>query len=195
MRRLALMLVAIAACTAATPDTLPGESITVPPSTAASPSPHPIANFVRTCDTAVFGDLGPGWIQTSVVVGPIVFVSLRGYASLPRSEFHTPDGKGRAVKVLVVVHGRRPVTLRVAAPFRARASLLYDPERFLDRNVAPIGLGDPAVRFEPCGGGRQQTQFNGGFLVEGPACVPIEVRTADGTVRRTTLPFGAGDCR
>jgi hypothetical protein len=90
------------------------------------------------------------------------------------------------------VGGERPVTLSVRHP---DAALAYDPERWGDRNVVPFAVGDPRVRFEPCGGGDQRTtQFNGAFLLRGPGCVPVEVRVEGEAPSFVTLSFGAGAC-
>jgi hypothetical protein len=195
VRRFAVLCaVVLTACTGGPADLAESSGSSASSPTTSSPSPTSAA-FVRTCESSVFGELGPDFIDDSIVVGPIVFVSLRGYASLPERNVRARSGRARGVKVLLVVHGGEPVTLAIAPSFR-RASLLYDPARFLNGSVAPIGRGDREVRFEPCGDpGPQFTQFNGAFLIDGPVCVPVLVRTGDGETLRRRLSFGAGDCR
>jgi len=38
-----------------------------------------------------------------------------------------------------------------------------------------LALGQRAVTFEPCGGGPQRTQFNGGVIVTEPMCLPVDI--------------------
>jgi hypothetical protein len=146
--------------------------------------------FVRACDSRVSGTLGPGWRKGEVRSGPVVFVGSRGYRNDRPSIFAAPGDRATVQKVLLVISGDRPVVLSVRHP---DAALFYDERRWRDRNVVPFRLGDPRVRFEPCGGGLP-TQFNGGFLLRGPACVPVEVRVEGEGPGFATLSFGAGDC-
>jgi hypothetical protein len=126
-----------------------------------------------------------------VVAGPVVFMGSGGYADDPDRLFVAPDDRATVQKLLLVIGGGRPVELTTRHP---DAALFYDPARWRDRNVVPFRLGDPRVRFEPCGGDQRWTQFHGGFLVRGPACVPLEVRVQGGEPVIATLSFGAGDC-
>jgi hypothetical protein len=92
----------------------------------------------------------------------------------------------------VVVDGDRSILLSVRHP---DAALAYDPARWRLRNTVPFRLGYPRTRFEPCtSGGGRATQFNGAFLLRGPACVPLEVRPQGAGPVFVTLSFGAGDC-
>jgi hypothetical protein len=177
-----LVTLALLACTQA------------PSGSAASPRSSPesdVAVFVRTCESSVYGDLGSGWRAGEASAGPVWFVGARGYADDPPREFSAPGNMATSQKVLVVVDGDRPVTLSVRHP---DAALAYDPERWGDRNVVPFAVGDLRARFEPCGGDQPTTQFNGAFLLRGPACVPVEVRVEGEAPLFTTLSFGAGAC-
>jgi hypothetical protein len=181
VRRIAcLVAVALVSCTGADAGT--GAS---PPATGAERDV-----FVRTCDSRVSGALGAGWRTGQVKRGPVVFVGARGYADDRPTLFAAPGDRATVHKVLLVVTGARAVEVAVRHP---DAALFYDERRWRDRNVVPFRLGDTRTRFEPCGGGHG-TQFNGGFLLRGPACVPVEVRVEGEAPRFATLSFGAGDC-
>jgi hypothetical protein len=148
------------------------------------------STFTRTCESSVFGDLGHGWRRGQPAAGPAIFVAAAGYADDPRRWF---EGRGELAtqqKVLLVVVGRRPVTVSVRGD---DALLAYDPARWGDRRLVPFRRGDRSVRFEPCPE-VSSTQFNGGFLVRRPACVEVAVRPDGEDAHSTTLSFGAGSC-
>jgi hypothetical protein len=147
---------------------------------------------VRTCESSVYGDLGPGWRRGEISAGPVTFVGARGYADDREDLFSAPGELATSQKVLVVVDGDRPVLLSVRHP---DARLAYNPARWRSRNTVPFRLGYPLTRFKPCAtDDRRSTQFNGSFLLRGPACVPLEVRPEGGEPIVITLSFGAGDC-
>jgi hypothetical protein len=179
MRRGLIALAVLAACTSSSEDLAgaPTPSVTGPP-----------APFVRTCDSSVFGELGRDFEDGSVVAGPVVFVGIEGYERLGDRWFRVREGRAPAIKVLLVVRGKDPVTISIAGD--VPASLAYDPAMWRSSNVVPLSAGDAAVTFEPCGGGPQRTQFNGAFLVSGPRCVPVEVAIPSGETLRAELPFG-----
>lgn len=185
MRRLVALALVLASCSG------PGATPSTTPPTPSDDSPAPVARmFVRPCESRVSGELGTGWRRGEVKAGPVVFVGSKGYRKDPEELFVAPGDRATVQKVLLVIAGGRPVELAVRHP---DAALFYDERRWRDRNVVPFRLGDTRTRFEPCGGG-VPTQFNGGFLLRGPACVPVEVRVAGGTTLSATLSFGAGHC-
>jgi hypothetical protein len=186
-----LSAVALLACSGELAGHEPSESPSSTPGPI-EPSPDRTARtlFVRTCESSVFGDLGADWRRGQIAAGPLVFVGAAGYADDPGDRFAAPGRLATSQKVLIVVRGARPVEVSVRHP---GAALAYDPARWGDRNVVPFGGGDPRVRFEPCGGDRRWTQFNGAFLLRGPGCVPVEVRPADRGPTVVTISFGAGD--
>jgi hypothetical protein len=202
--RVSLSLIALltAACSSGGAKPHPSSEPRTSPAGAAgteAPSPGPVPGaFVRTCETRVSGGLGPGWREdrSAVVVGPIGFLYPGGYAdSRPRLFSRNAEGYS-AQKVLVVVEPGAVVTVAIAPTATGASSLLYDPSRFNDTNRYEVSDGESAVTFQACGkGGTHVTQFNGGFIVAGPRCVPLEISTAnDGTPRRRVLSFGKGDC-
>jgi hypothetical protein len=183
VRRLArLALLAIVACTA------PGAG---GPSRSDSGSPEPASDlFIRTCESSVSGDLGAGWRRGEATAGPVVFVAANSYANDPARLFSARGNRATTHKVLAVVIGDRAVEVAVDQP---DAALAYDPARWGGRNRMRFEAGDPRVRFEPCPDQRS-TQFNGGFVVLGPACVRVQVWTEGELPASATLSFGAGDC-
>ncbi len=152
--------------------------------------------FIRTCQTSVYGSLSRRIVETSVRVGPLYLIGLAGYAHASAGSFRGPGGWLNGLKVLAVV--RSGVTLSIAAADRAHASLIYDPNRFPNGRVRQVTRGDYRVVFRPCHPppDRFGTQFNGGFLVDGPRCVALDVAWKHGAIHRRILAsFGAGTCR
>jgi hypothetical protein len=149
--------------------------------------------FIRTCETSVYGSLNGRAVESSVHVGPLYLIGLEGYAHAGPSSFRRPNGRLNGLKVLAVV--RAGVTLAVTPADRSHAALIYAPSRFSARRV---GQGDYRITFRPCHPppDRYGTQFNGGFLVDGPRCVALDVAWKHGAIHRRILAsFGAGTCR
>jgi hypothetical protein len=184
-RIVCLVAVALVSCTGA--DGAGAGASSAPPSAAATGRDV----FVRACESSVSGDLGRRWRAGELAAGPVVFVAARGYADDPARWFGTPR-RPRVHKVLLAIRGRAPVEVAVKGD---HAALAYDESKWgALSNVMPFRLGDPVVRFEPCGGDQRWTQFNGGFLLRGPACVPVAVRVEGEPADSTTISFGAGRC-
>ena len=177
-RFLGCTLIVLLACTGGTTPEPTGQA--TQPSAIGSDAP-----FVRTCDSSVFGPLGRGWIQGSIVVGPAVFVG-GGYRHARSSTFDLKPGKAASLKVLLVVHGAELITLSIPSSV-SEAALSYDPASF---NTNRLEEGQRAVTFQPCGGGPQHTQFNGAFLVSRPLCLPIEVAPAGAATITAEIPLG-----
>jgi hypothetical protein len=151
--------------------------------------PH---GFVRSCESSVFGDLGAGWRRDALIAGPVAFVGARGYEDDPKRSFRTRPGRATAFKVLLVITGDRPILVSLRTP---GAALFYNPSKWGLSNNVPFRAGDEATRFEPCRDANQpSTQFNGGFLVRRPMCVPVEVRVRDEEPVLVSLSFGTGKC-
>lgn len=192
----AVVMFTLIACTSASsgegPPSLPAPSSSTSPRPSSDTGSEDATPFVRTCESSVEGDLGPGWRRGEISAGPVTFVGARGYADDRKDLFSAPAELATSQKVLVVVDGDRPVLLSVLHP---DARLAYNPARWRPRNTVPFRLGYRLTRFEPCSNGdRRSTQFNGSFLLRGPACVPVEVRPAGGEPLVMMLSFGAGDC-
>ena len=155
------------------------------PAATAVPS-APAEPFVRTCRTSVFGELDRGWRGDSILVGPLAFVSGRGYEHEPARSFVEPKGRWSGQKVLVVVTGETAVTVEIAPEARSSAGLAYDPATF---NTHEPELTKAAVRFEPCPN-QASTQFNGAFLVDGVSCVPVTVTVEGREPQARVFEFG-----
>src|SRR5205809_4769012 len=184
-----------AACTGgSSPDTR-GSGPSATPTTPSATSP-PAEPFVRTCEDNVYGDLGFDWRDRSVVVGAIAFVGLPFAATAPRSDF-TPDKGGfKRVKALAVVDRGTEVTVIIPPDERGHVALVYDPAAFDSTQIAD---GETSVNFHACGKGEGgfpgPTQFNGGFIVDGPQCATIDVlNAANGLWKRVNVAFGRGAC-
>jgi len=151
--------------------------------------------YVRTCETSAYGDLGRGWQKGAVTAGPVAFVGMRnGYSR--EGVLPAAAGRGRPLKVLVVVAPGAAAMVRIATRSRSVAALGYNELRFAGGGTAPLSSGTPATRFEACRAEPSRavwnrgTQFPGYFLVSGRRCVDVEVATA-GKVLRRKLSFGA----
>jgi len=152
--------------------------------------PH---TFIRTCQTSVYGGLNRRAVESSVQAGPLRLIGLKGYANAGPDWFRRPNGRLNGAKVLAVVGA--PVTLAIEPADRAHASLIYDPNRF---GVRLVTRGDYRIVFRPCHPppDRFGTQFNGGFLVDAPRCIALDVTWNHGAShRRLVASFGAGTCR
>jgi hypothetical protein len=192
-----LVSVASAACTIGKDE----KATTTRPATTGIEAP---ANaFKRTCDTSVYGTLdAPAWKKHSIIAGPLVFY----YADQFAQQAPSPGRNGYypGEKLLILVRRGTVATVVVPGPERGYVSLLYNPGAWNDRNAYKIEDGEAAVRFEACKKGetgpasgplKAMTQFNGGFVVAGIRCVPLDVLTPGAAAAvPVTLSFGAGRC-
>jgi hypothetical protein len=154
--------------------------------------------FVRKCQNEAEGEWGgelaKGWRRRSVVVGPLALVALRDYASTPASDYRPRGGRFPALKVLAVLEQGQTVTVAVAADQRRHAALIYDGRKWTADGYMALQAGDAAVTFVACKVG--DTQFNGGFLVDSPRCLDLEVWVGNARhPRAIRVSFGAGRCR
>jgi hypothetical protein len=106
-------------------------------------------------------------------------------------------------KLLVLVRPGEVATVVVPDSARPYAALLYNPADWNDRNQYRIKDGESAVTFRACmkeatpvdGSLKAMTQFNGGLVVAGVRCLPLEVFVrGEGQTIPVTLSFGAGRC-
>ena len=153
--------------------------------------------YVRACDDSVYGNLGPDWRQGQITIGPVTFIGLRSVESAKPSRFVPKSGRSQGQKVLAVVRNGTSVTVQVSP--EEHVALLYDPKTFSAHSVSE---GDSAVTLESCKAGespfgaqaaKHATQFNGGFIVDGPRCVRIDVQVAGGVTGTRSIPFGRGE--
>jgi hypothetical protein len=164
--------------------------------------------FVRTCETSVYGTLdSSAWERHSIIAGPLVFYYADQYAQQSASVFAPIPGRNgyyTGQKLLVLVRRDAVATVVLPQSERRYVGLLYNPAAWNDHNAYRIEDGETAVRFKACKKGETlpvggpldaMTQFNGGFVVAGARCLPLEVlvRGEQGTIP-VTLSFGAGRC-
>lgn len=88
---------------------------------------------IRSCKTAVYGQLAPGWRSSpqTVRAGVVSFLYGRSYREAPARRFRA-TGSGTSLrypgqKLLVVVDGGAVATVVVALKDRARVALQYQP--------------------------------------------------------------------
>jgi hypothetical protein len=174
-------LLLIAACTPEAPTSA---------SPRESPEPSEDGPFIRSCSSAVLGDLGPGWRQQAAVSGPIALLGVAAHRNARPRSFAPQGGRYPSWKVLVVVERGPSVTLMVSAFHDQPVRLLYDESVWRNANRYRLSEGDTAVTFEPCDD-RRVSQFNGSFLVPRPRCVLLEVwLEGERQARALEVPFG-----
>jgi hypothetical protein len=185
--RIALVAASIAA--AATLASCDGESM--------QPPGPPMAETVRGCPTAVYGEIAPEVRKAAVAAGPLALLVVDGGR---RAAFEPSE----VVKVLALVRSSETVTVVVPDAERPRLSLLYE---FSSGPQRPLRLSDgtESARLVACGRSEEwaqrqpypdtrETQFNGGFFVRGAHCALLDV-WVEGRAEplRLGLPFGTGD--
>lgn len=138
------------------------------PSTPPPPSSHPTPNL------------------RDVIVGPLAWKGVREMATGVQSAYGYRNSDGWHYKVAPDVQAGAVVTVTIGSQQRASAGLEYGT----GNGASPT----PAVTFHSCPGA--VTGFPGGFFVagDGRACVPLDVRVADGPPRRVVISFFNGDC-
>jgi hypothetical protein len=166
-----------------------------------TPSPTAQAVTVRTCRTSVYGRLGPNWRNRSIGVGPLAFAWLRAAAREPAGDFRKHPGGGYdAVKELVVIRTDSTATVSIPRFEWPYVALLYDP------TASPSGQhhrwwlmsdGERADTFRACRAGESPygsgpTQYNGGFIVDGPRCVALDIQVENSPPKRVVASFGMG---
>jgi hypothetical protein len=199
-----LLLLAFAACTVGESE----EKTRSAPASTSTASTAPQRAFVRTCEMSVYGRLdASAWQKHSANAGPVSFYYADQYAQTASSEFDPVSGsKGYypGLKLLVLVRPGAVATVVLPKSERRYTALIYNPDDWNDRNAYRLEDGESAVTFRACKKGETpsdagpvnaMTQFNGGFVVAGARCVPIEV-FVQGQKRsiRRTLSFGKGRC-
>jgi hypothetical protein len=130
---------------------------------------------VRDCDSSVYGEFGPGWERRTVWAGPLGLVGATA-GNPPKPERGRP-GYFEPIKFVLVLENAQVATIQVPAAERAHVALLYATRGGLGRyGFTRVVDGLPAVRFEACAPSEvRYTQFNGGFVVDGPRCAELEV--------------------
>jgi hypothetical protein len=109
-----------------------------------------------------------------------------------------------SIKTVTEVNADSEVIVEVARASQRYARLLYDQSKFRADGRYLLADGEKAVTFVACPATQKtasrgqvgpRTQFNGGFIVAGPRCVDLVVRsTATPKLVRLKVPFGVARC-
>lgn len=143
--------------------------------------------FVRTCESAVFGEPN---LRNALTVGPLILVGVKEAATIPARTFQERRGRYQAIKILAVVQGSDDVTLTVPVTWREHVTLLYDPAAEANRYGFRLSQGHSEVTFEACPG--TDAQYNGGFLATRPDCVRLIVEPQGSEPLTGWMSLGAG---
>jgi hypothetical protein len=157
--------------------------------------------FVAACDNPrVTGGLDASYRKRSVIVGPLALYPARSeYPSLSRDGFRRKSGadgvpRFNAIEAVATVAPGSEVTITIPRPAQAHVALLFDHTAYThaDRGYA-IDDGETAVTLPGCY--MPYTQYQGGFVVNRPGCVPlaIHLRGQRQPIQRV-ISFGAGRC-
>ena len=162
---------------------------------------RPVAAPLRDCGSRAEDGRGPSRTASrpdDVVVGPVTFAGLARVASRRGLE-HFRSAHGYQVKAGALVPAGVRATLTIGRGARGWAALSFAPHRpgMPHRDVAAVRFAacaadEPAFSYDgPVG---EVTGFAGGFVVQRPGCVPLELRVAGGPAIRARVPFGTGRC-
>lgn len=153
----------------------------------------------RDCSSSQSARLPADWERTRAVrTGPIAFYFFTTVASVQARAFSAIRGRRafyRPLKVLAIVDSGDAVTVSIPDAYRSRVAFAYAVDSLgwqLARPAMRVVDGQSVVRFTPCvGSDRTQTQFGGGFVIDGRQCARLEVRVADSSEPLVmALPFG-----
>jgi hypothetical protein len=143
-----------------------------------------------------------GWRQSSIRAGSVTLLLARRLA-------HAPMGSdGRAVKIPTLVHPRTPVTIAIGRSGRSTAGFV--PLERSGQTAVPMTDTDGTLRLDGCDTAPIEQRadvpkrlrsvrelsdvgYPLTIAVARPACVPLEITTADRTISRT-ISIGAGRC-
>ena len=187
---------------------------------AARPGQSSVAVFSPTCGV-VSGGLPPDYKAHSLVTGPVALYRAREWAAYPSRYMHNErEGlqqalrgehrprerhrlrtllrrteKDRAVRyppfesALTVDAGHR-ATITVVGAARAHFAWLFDPRAWVDagRGYRVID-GEQAIQVTGCR--RPYAQYQGGFVLDGPRCITIDVSIDGGVATRRRFAVGS----
>jgi hypothetical protein len=152
----------------------------------AAPSPSPkLPGFEVSCQAVVHGSVGR-LSHVDVVAGPIAFINLGAYTTLPADRLTSNRGGYRGLPVLVDLHAGWQATVSVARSERSLAALLYDPDLFAANDSNAFSTGEPVVSFPSCLSGPIRSgnsgwdtgeMFRGGVLARKPLCLRLQILT------------------
>ena len=159
-------------------------SVSTPPSAAPV---RRVVPFTRSCDSAVFGRPN---MRPAVHVGPLTLIVAD--QRVAANSFGESHGRYDAIEMFAIVVGTHDVTVTVPLSQRDSVFLLYDPLAAANRWGFRLAEADAQVRFEACPHGHPQ--YNGGFLLTEPACVKLDVATAEASMLEAAFAVGPASC-
>jgi hypothetical protein len=181
-RAIAVVLIAIAACTGER--TVGAATTSVVATTASAAFARPaVFPPTRTCDSAVSGDVN---MPRAVHIGPLALIGTG--QRLAATTFEPHHDRYAAIKVLAVLHGRRDVVVTVPLSQRESVFLLYNPTARGNRHGFRVADADAQVRFQACPG--PAPQYVGGLLVTRPGCVSLDVDVEGVGLLTGSFPIG-----
>lgn len=152
--------------------------------------------FVRSCDSQVHGpDVSTARRDQ---IGPLTLLGVGEAASIDTEDLEPNSYDGLLpLKFITQLEGQQPVWLVVASSDRGRASLIYDlakwrPSPGDEEWRFPLASGSAAVRFDPCHEAGGYTQYNGGMLVAGSACITLDLYIGATTATPQSREVGFG---
>jgi hypothetical protein len=162
---------------------------------------------VHTCDHRSLGEGGatgrgdrtpaPDWRSRSVVVGPLGFLDLPGFAAIPAAHFDPglpTSYANNGIVFVVILEARHSATIEIAEKARD-AVLLLDTARTSPLQGPHPSLVDgvTAVRLEACP--TVDTAFYLALIPTRPHCVPFDISTSQTVAAtRVVLPLGTQTC-
>lgn len=194
--RLALTLgvvALLAACSASTSDDVSASGDAAPSEqSAAAPAESPAEDHQRRdCNSSIASF--PATESGDPDAEALRFLAMDDVAMIGAEEL-VPDSNGELTihKAVAQVSDSAdgPVTVSIDPADRDVARLSYDPA--VGGNI-PLEEGVSVVVFEPCDG--LLTQYNGGFVVNGPRCVHLTISSGDpGDTIERSYAFGINSC-
>lgn len=192
---LLLMSVLGVSCSDANETDDPPEGLSQPdvvsPRTNLTPDDDPLADAPqRDCATSIAKTNEPG--TGALTFGPVSFDNMADW--LPANPPTAEDGRYPGLKYPAGVSSEvNRLVLVVPEDARAHFALLFEGP-FRGDNLYEIGGGHDAVIFEPCDDANI-TWFNGGFIVAGSQCAPLDVYiNEESEATRILLPFQEDAC-
>jgi hypothetical protein len=160
-----------------------GDDPAQPPRSDAGATVGPEPQTIRLCKSAVYGELSQRYRRGAVTIGPLMLGGELGANAGGRFAGE------KVVKVLANLRADETVTLAVPEGERRRLSLLYDDSGRGPRRPLRFSDGTSSARLSACPDA--DSQFNGGAVVRGAHCAPIQV-WIEGLEQplRGWLPFG-----
>jgi hypothetical protein len=160
-------------------------------------APLPPAAYVAPCPSGVSGGLPAHYERSSLLVGPLALYGVSGFARYPGRSIVPVRGSARRFpgfeQPATVAQGHS-VVLAVAARDRAHVGFLFDHRAFRHAvHGYRVADGTAAVRLRGCTA--TCTQYQGGFVLDGPRCVTLEAWIdGDPVPVRRVVSFGSRRC-